>query len=295
MRETCIRVYRQTLNSAVDSNTFVIFFSKPKLYIKTLKNRFLAMSALPQNSDSSGSLCISTPISEKELHIWRIDFVNSGQQTDEFYKFLSEDERARADSFFQKCHRENFILMRGALRKIIGMYLVRNPSDIEFSYNEYGKPSLKKGQGSLYFNVSHSGDLGLCVICKDGEVGIDIEKILEIDNFESIAAEFFSPNEYAILKRALPVHKLATFYQIWTRKEAIVKAIGRGLSYPLKSFDAISGGGLVVIDSVAQDAPIRLNLMELEIKDGYLAAIAYGKHPKETQLYRLWSAAYLQL
>jgi 4'-phosphopantetheinyl transferase len=85
--------------------------------------------------------------------------------------------------------------------------------------------------------LSHSNELALCVIAWEREVGIDVEFIRDDVSLFDIAARFFSKKEVAVL-RALPVSaQTPAFFNCWTRKEAYLKAIGEGLSYPLNQFE----------------------------------------------------------
>jgi 4'-phosphopantetheinyl transferase len=118
------------------------------------------------------------------------------------------------------------------VRCVIASELKVNSKAIEFEANKYGKPLLKRNCG-LHFNVSHSGDWIVCAV--DAEpVGIDIEQIrpLEIE----IAAQFFSDEEDKILMAKSPEDRQSFFFDLWTLKESYIKAVGKGVSIPLKSF-----------------------------------------------------------
>ena len=107
---------------------------------------------------------------------------------------------------------------------------------IEFNVNGYGKPFLKGNYG-LHFNVSHSEDWIVCAI--DNEpVGIDIEKVRPVNLLE-IAAQLFSDEEYKTLIVKSPEDRQRFFFDLWTLKESYIKAVGAGLSIPLKSFTVI--------------------------------------------------------
>lgn len=95
---------------------------------------------------------------------------------------------------------------RWALRKVLGRYLERDPATIELRFGERGKPMLAKSDGSLHFNLSHSGELALIAIGEEREVGVDVQ-----------------------LLGSRPV----AFYADWTRREAVAKCHGTGLWAPL--------------------------------------------------------------
>jgi 4'-phosphopantetheinyl transferase len=118
------------------------------------------------------------------------------------------------------------------VRSVIASELKISNKTIEFNANKYGKPLLKENF-SLHFNVSHSEDWVVCVV-DDEPVGIDIEKIKPIEL--EIAARFFSDDEYKMLMAKSQKDRQDFFFDLWTLKESYIKAVGEGLSLPLKSF-----------------------------------------------------------
>ncbi|OBZ19616.1 hypothetical protein A8L34_06520 [Bacillus sp. FJAT-27264] len=134
-----------------------------------------------------------------------------------------------------------FLRLEDAYRSLFGEILVRTVirrelgipnQEIHFQKNEYGKPHLE-GKESFSFNVSHSGKW-VSVIYGTGRLGVDIEEIRPIDL--TIAERFFSDEEYEDLMLRPEEARTDYFYEIWTLKEAYVKALGSGLSHPLTSF-----------------------------------------------------------
>lgn len=129
-------------------------------------------------------------------------------------------------------------MARGTVRVILGRYLEIAPCNVRFSYTRFGKPSIdpEDSRSTLSFNVSHSHGLALLAVTRQGNVGIDLERIRRDWAYEEIAKFFFSPREIAMLW-ALPQEMRAEgFFNCWTRKEAYVKARGEGLSHPLDRF-----------------------------------------------------------
>ncbi len=107
-----------------------------------------------------------------------------------------------------------------------------------FSYSAAGKPFLQRADGGSgpHFNVSHSGEMALVAFCADVELGIDVELVRDIADTESIVRKFFCAEEVAQWME-LPAHlRRKAFYDCWTRKEAVVKALGGGLFVPLDAF-----------------------------------------------------------
>jgi 4'-phosphopantetheinyl transferase len=180
---------------------------------------------------------------------------------------LSAEERGRADRFVRDQDRRAYIISHFELRRLLGEKLNVAPQDLKFSADEHGKPYLPDYCENVHFNISHSGDY--CLIGISGEkIGVDIEKMSDKSDFMGISERFFARNECLYIKcRALAERQLA-FYQIWTLKEAYVKAIGKGIVYGFEKFSVVSQGAELVsgIDGFS------LGLMELP-PDGYIAAV----------------------
>lgn len=108
-------------------------------------------------------------------------------------------------------------------------------SMIEIEHIENNKPVFKNCPDELYFNLSHSGEMAMCII-SDYEVGCDIQEKLEKENYLEIAKKFFHPKEFEIIQNAKNEEKLDYFYRIWVLKESYIKNTGRGLGTPLNQF-----------------------------------------------------------
>jgi 4'-phosphopantetheinyl transferase len=146
--------------------------------------------------------------------------------------------RARAKRLRLERDQARFVVGRGFLRQILATYLNVAPSQLEFIYEPSGRPVLagRGGQSRLHFNLSHSGDLVVYAIALGREIGVDIESIWQPIDVEGIARRFFSLTEARSLGSLPPRERQAAFFTCWTRKEAYLKATGRGLSRPLDEF-----------------------------------------------------------
>lgn len=172
-----------------------------------------------------------------QVHLWHFD-INSTHHPDDYWHYLTKAEQQRAHQFHFIKDKNAFIFSRGGLRLLLSRYLAVAPTDIQFTYNEYGKPFLESSQNKtqIAFNVSHSHHCILYAITPKAAIGIDVEQIRTDVDHESIAQNFFSVHECQQLRMATPDEKIHLFYNIWTAKEAFIKAIGKGLSYPLADF-----------------------------------------------------------
>lgn len=228
---------------------------------------------------------------ENQVHIWWVTLKAASHQFVQLRRWLSQDELERAQRYRFARDRDWFIIRRGTLRLILGGYLSVAPAQIAFTYNSYGKPSLviQHAAEKLYFNQSHSRGEALFAFSRRSEVGVDIEHVRPEVELLQIAARYFSPQEKTALQ-ALPEHqRYAGFFACWTRKEAIIKASGQGLSLPLHDFDV----------SLKPGEPARLlatrgdlrgakqwSLYHLELDTGVIGALAIRGQEWELVRYR---------
>jgi 4'-phosphopantetheinyl transferase len=140
---------------------------------------------------------------------------------------LSESEWERTLRFRMPEDRARFAVTRGVLRTILGRYLQLPATAIDFSANEYGKPTI---EGQLKFNVAHSGDYALLAFAEDMDVGVDVERVGGDRVVDDLASRILSPSEYAHFTLLADSERRRTFFQIWTLKESVLKGIGSGLS-----------------------------------------------------------------
>ncbi|KKD38564.1 4'-phosphopantetheinyl transferase family protein [Limnoraphis robusta] len=168
-------------------------------------------------------------LSTDGVEVWQAEFGLLSEHLEEFEQVLSPDEQERARRYRQKRDHVRFVGARGVLRMILAGYLGVSPSEVEFSYSERGKPFLKANSTGIKFNVSHSEDKALLAIALNRRVGIDVEYIRPIEVL-SLAKRFFRESEYSLLSTSQGMEQLRGFFQLWTAKEAYLKATGEGLA-----------------------------------------------------------------
>ena len=218
-------------------------------------------------------------LADNEVHVWRAQLELPLSEVQELKNILTDDELDRANRFSFEIDRQRFITARGTLRSILSRYITIYPSHLRFHYNQYGKPFLDPIFSSypLNFNLSHSGSMALYAITRNMEIGVDVEHVRSDFEYQQVAERFFSTNEVTAL-RAIPTEmKLKAFYTCWTRKEAYIKAHGKGLSLPLDSFEVSFGPWESSILLIAKDQPQESShwtLLDLKPGLGYVGALA---------------------
>jgi len=178
------------------------------------------------------------PSNSTQIDLWKISVSNPDPTLEYLAALLSSDETDRANRFVFEGDRINFIRVRGMLRIILGRYLQIPPGLVELRYGHGGKPQVDGlNPYRLCFNVSHSAEIALIAVGFGRDLGVDVEWIRRGIDEREIATHFFSPREIQELS-SLPGEQLTVgFFNCWTRKEAFVKALGTGLSFPLTAFD----------------------------------------------------------
>lgn len=225
---------------------------------------------------------VNLVLSANNVHVWYTRLEQPLALVERLHDSLVDDERTRAARFVFDRDRRNFIVARGVLRDILGAYLNCAPRDIQIIYGRAGKPSLTfSNPVSLEFNLSHSHGLAIYALAQR-QVGIDVEFIRPLADRDRIVAQNFSPPERAVFATLSSRKKDVAFYHTWTRKEAFIKAIGDGLTYPLDQFsvlfDADAPAGFIsVAHSPQEDA--RWWVSSFVPEPNYIAACATSGAP----------------
>jgi 4'-phosphopantetheinyl transferase len=220
-------------------------------------------------------------LADDEAHVWAMPLAVLQPVGEEHWATLAADERDRANSFRFDRPRRRYVIVRSALRRLLGGYVGIAPSEVELTCDRNGKPRLadKHAASSLTFNLSHSGDLALIGFTTGCEVGVDVEQVREVSHLAQIARRFFHPLETDAVLAAPAAASNEAFLRCWTEKEAVLKAIGTGITGLLADFHVPideSWQGWIELYSRAQEYErSRCWLEHLSPCDGYVAAIAF--------------------
>jgi 4'-phosphopantetheinyl transferase len=209
--------------------------------------------------------------------IWTIDLARAEGWTEACSGVLSPEERARAARYLRAEDRARFVASHAALRLILARALDAEPRALAFVAGPSGKPGLA-GAG-LAFNLSHSGTRALVGLSTEARIGVDLEVLRPMPDALRIARSTFAPDEAQALAALPPEARDRAFMAVWTRKEAIVKAIGAGLSMPLDRFSVSlpPGPATLLRMAGAPDAPADWTLHHLEPGPGTIGAAAIAR------------------
>jgi 4'-phosphopantetheinyl transferase len=179
------------------------------------------------------------PLGRTGLKIWAVNL----DCADGDLSRLSTSERVRAGRLKRPQGRERLLQAHCAIRRILAPQLGRDPRDLEFETTAFGKPFLTRPAQDLQFNLSHSDRHGLIALAKDRSVGVDIEVWRPISDLLGVALQIATPHEAKLLKRLPTGQAHSTFLDLWTRKEAILKALGRGFTIDPRELEVGIGRG----------------------------------------------------
>jgi 4'-phosphopantetheinyl transferase len=167
------------------------------------------------------------------------DIIN---EYDRLKVLIDGNEKLKADNLHFEEDRHTTVLCHSLLRVMLSKKLNTDPSGIRILYKDNGKPRLE--DDSLYFSISHTHDAFAFAISDGFEIGVDLEKNDRNIDFLSITRKFFSTAERAYILDS-PSDSRNRFFLLWTRKEALLKALGTGIISNLAYTEVVGHGGIL--------------------------------------------------
>jgi len=209
-----------------------------------------------QTTDGSSPAKIAQHLRDDEIHVWRLGY---------------QREHGRAP-----------------LRALLGAYLGLPPEALVLVDGEHGRPALAPPHAALAFNWSHSGDQALLALACGIVPGIDIERRRARPRALEIAQRFFCAEETAALARLDAEQCTAAFLELWTAKEAVLKALGRGLAFGLDRLRLAVAPAAPALLWLDEDDAAQWQLQRLAVDAGFVAALAWRGTPRRI---RTWTLA----
>jgi 4'-phosphopantetheinyl transferase len=229
-------------------------------------------------SDSStpwpnhGSSRILHLVERGEVHVWS-EPVDATEDLEGNLELLDDAERAQAGRFRFDLDRVRFVLRRAFARRVLARYLGVHPAAVRIRTSRLGRPELDPPCG-LAFNTSHSDGMAVVAVAQGQRVGIDIERVREIESALDVAEGLFAAPEVEWLRSVSSGSCSRAFLALWTRKEAVVKALGGGLSIPLDGFSVLANTSRGIERSTDLPGSLSLLLKDLSEPQGYVGSIA---------------------
>ena len=183
-----------------------------------------------------------------------------------------------AAKFLNPLSRRRWLVSRTAAHGILACYATVHASQVTFVSDERGKPlpvAVANGE-VLHFSISHSAGVGLVGICGEGPIGIDLEEVRPMDEFDAVLRRFFHRREIEGIDQLAGPEQTDAFYRCWARKEAILKAVGLGLDAPLHRLSVGWTAADCNVHEMHEEIgpPAGWTLIDLPLFDDFPAALA---------------------
>jgi 4'-phosphopantetheinyl transferase len=221
-----------------------------------------------------------------EVHVWTSHVPDDAHLTPGHFAILNDEERTRADRIKVPHGRGRYISAHLLLRRALSPYLGLAPERIAFRRDLHGKPKVDlqaepRAGVDPFFSLSHSHDSAAVAVSISADVGMDIEHVRPMAELAQMCERFFSPDERQFVHGVTgDTERHLRFFRIWARKEALLKALGTGISMSLSGFSVL--GSNPQSDEAEVSVPLELFrhadeivfIRDFNLRDGYAAAVA---------------------
>jgi 4'-phosphopantetheinyl transferase len=185
-------------------------------------------------------LVVPLPVSDTRIDLWLAECAAPDDRLlDRYRELLPVHERGAEWRLRRPADRRRYLVTKALVRTVLSRYSPTRPPDWRFGTNAYGRPHVANDDAierAICFNVSHTTEVVLVGVTGLRGLGVDIEAVRDGDFAVAIAERFFAATEVAAFRAQAPERRRDLFFQLWTLKEAYIKARGMGLSIPLESF-----------------------------------------------------------
>ncbi len=220
------------------------------------------------------------------VHVWLGSLDVSAETEKRLTGWMTGANLVRLHQMASPRKKREYIISQAMLRVILAKYLHTEPAALRFRRSEAGRPMLDEPfDKAVLFSMTHSGNRAAYAVTRSFNAGVDIECFNPRRRYESVAWRFFSEKENEVLRRHPRPQMERMFYQFWTAKEAVSKALGTGLAYPLSQYEieVTEQGGLALAALRGDpDAAKHWALRSWNLPDGVLTCAVEGRP-------RLWA------
>ena len=230
-----------------------------------------------------------------QAHIWFVtpENIQDSALLASCYELLDEHERARHQRFYFEKDRHRYLVSHALVRRVLSGYADIPPADWHFSHAEHGRPEItNRDSPPLRFNLTHTAGLAACVVTLSAPCGIDAEKITPRHHPLDVAKRMFSETEYRQLESLQGRQQLEYFFACWTLREAYVKAIGIGISFPTRKLLFSAGADDRISIDFADDIddhPENWQFDRVYAGKDHVAAVALGRNDQaDKQIIANW-------
>lgn len=226
--------------------------------------------------DTDGAWRSPIPVHDGDVQMWGIVLELTDSELSRVASVLSRDEQERAERLISEEHRRRSVAAHAMLRTILSRYCGAAPEQLAIRRTSDGKPVLSD-YPSLRFNLTHSHGRALIAVARGREVGVDLEKVRREVDVVRLAGRFLSERDLAFIERGDPAQRHERFLKTWVAREAVFKADGRGMTFPLhRDYLELMGDGtegcLVLGDAMSDERRRLVRFLSLD--PGWIGAVA---------------------
>ena len=224
----------------------------------------------------------SVSLKSGEIHLFPFRVSENAHSIPIFAQMLNDMERVRAASYRLEKDRNRFTVSRGLLRRSLGNYLRVAPDALDLPIDKNSKPHpISIGGIQIHYSMSHAGDMILIGIAGH-TIGVDIECIDREFEFHDVLTAAFSEAEILYITKS--DDSLTRFYQLWVRKEALLKGTGKGIDDEIISTPSLDGKH--IISSALLGTTCNWEVTDFNIGADYHACIAYSVSGSNIMVFR---------
>lgn len=220
-------------------------------------------------------------LAEDACDLWRIDLERVAAEGggDPANSPLDAAERARAARFVFERHRRWYTAARTVLRRVLGAYLRLEPAAVPIALESLGRPyvalpGVDGARAAIDFNLSHSDAIALLVVGRCGPLGADVELLRPMDDALALAERHYVGDEIARVAAARGAVRESAFFTCWTRKEAVLKSTGVGLSVAPCTVHVGAAPVTRELRFASTGGEVPLRLQSFVVREGALGACA---------------------
>lgn len=219
---------------------------------------------------------------QNQIHLWfaRDEEITDDRLLSEYHALLSDEESQQWQRFYFEKHRHQYLITRALVRAVFSLYVNEIPPDAwRFGRTEYNKPYIQNRPlpFNLQFNLSHTKRMIVLAVTADDDIGVDVECCTRRNAGLELAQKYFSQVELRDLHALRPARQKARFFDLWTLKEAYIKARGMGLTIPLNHFNyrfPEPGTVQMSFESPLNDQPQRWSLWQIKPSETHIVGLA---------------------
>ncbi len=210
-------------------------------------------------------------IARDVVHVWETPLTIPDTEVAELFELLTAAEQGRSRGFVDDRGYRQYVISRAQMRKVLSLCTDTPPRDIDFMVVGDGKPALRNQRESkIFFNNTHSGELGLIAVTCGREVGVDMERVRPLERALQLSKRFFTPDEHESLTLLPAEEMIREFMRIWTRREAGTKARGASVWRGLGSW---KGSRMARRPGIEADDSTEFTTAMLDLGASYIGAV----------------------